>query len=277
MEMKFSHLDKELFPGITKKDLIEYYDRVSDRILPFIKDRPLTLERYPNGIKGNRFYQKNAAAFFPDWIKTIKIKDTNYVVCNNKETLLYLVNLACIPFHIWTSKIDKLEYPDKMIFDIDPVKADKKIIEELGKGFKFLLEKIKLKPYVMTTGSRGFHIIIPIKRELRHDRVQKLAFNISKLIAKNFEFVTLEQRIEKRENRIFIDTYRNSFSQTAVSPYSVRAIENAPIACPIAWNELKNFNSQKYNIKKINKNPWKDYFKKISSAKKAEEIFNKIT
>ena len=165
MDVKISNPDKILFPfGIKKIDLIKYYENISGLILPHLKNRLLMLERYPNGIKENKFYQKNIPGYVPKWIPRKKVKSekviTNYVICNNKETLIYLANLATISFHIWLSREDKLRIPDKLIFDLDPSIKRKNLLNETAEGFRFILEKIGLNVFLMVTGSRGLHLVI---------------------------------------------------------------------------------------------------------------------
>ena len=287
MDVKISNPDKILFPfGIKKIDLIKYYENISGLILPHLKNRLLMLERYPNGIKENKFYQKNIPGYVPKWIPRKKVKSekfiTNYVICNNKETLIYLANLATISFHIWLSREDKLRIPDKLIFDLDPSIKRKNLLNETTEGFRFILEKIGLNVFLMVTGSRGLHLVIPIKREMDFKEVREFAGEIADFVcSKDPENLTTEQRKEKRGNRIFIDTYRNGFTQTAICPYSARAIDKAPIAAPIEWDELRNYNSQKYNINNIfkrKKEPWKNFFKKENqkSVMKARKIFKRI-
>jgi len=283
-EIKLSNENKIYFPsGITKGDLINYYKKISKYILVHLKDRPLVMERFPDGINGKRFYQKNIPNYFPKWIKRIKIKhsekSTTYVVCDSPETLIYLANLGCIHFHIWLSQIDNLRYPDKLIFDLDPQDENSlEIIKNTALAFKFVLEKINLKPFIMSTGSRGLHIVVHLNKDTEFKEVRDFAVEIASFIAEKDSNLTLEQRIAKRKGRVFIDTYRNSFSQTGIAPYSVRAIDNAPIAVPISWNELKNFSPEKYTIKNLPKNldSWKDFFKKCYSIKKAKETFYRI-
>jgi len=261
-KIKSSRESKILFPqsNITKGDLLEYYQKIAPLMLPYLKNRPLVMQRFPDGITKEGFYHKNAPEYFPAWIKTINIpredgKPVHYVLCNNKKTLLYLVNQATIVFHGWLSKINKLNYPDKMIFDLDPSgKAKFKDVQEAAKKIKDLLDELNLKSIPILTGSRGVHIVIPLKTIHTFEFVHHFAHMIGLFLSNKFpKLLTTEISKIKRKNRIFVDYLRNSLSATAVTPYSVRALESAPISKPISWEELfeKSMNQQKYTISNI--------------------------
>ncbi len=276
-----SNEDKVLFPkaGITKMDLIKYYLDMADHILPHTKDRPVTMRRLPNGINGKSFYQKEASDYFPDWVNTVKVKKedgfVNMVTINKEATLVYLANQACITPHIWLSKKDKPEQPDKVVFDLDPPANDFDIVIQAANDFRKLLEEeLGLKCFIMTTGSKGLHVIVPIIRNKKFEEVRDFAADICRFIADgNPKDYTVEMRKAKREGRLFLDYMRNSYAQTSVMPYAVRAIEGAPVATPIDWEELikGKIDSQKFTIINISKrmekkeNPWKDYFKSRKS------------
>lgn len=291
---EISKRDKTFFPknGYTKGDLIDYYDKISDKILPYMKDRPLTMVRFPNGINDKKFFQKDAPDYFPDWIglKSIKKQEdgkTKYVICNNKATLIYLANQACITPHLWLSKKDKLDYPDKMIFDLDPSDNDFNKVKSAAKKMKkFLEDDFGLPLYIMTTGSRGLHIIIPLKRIENFDRIRKFAQSIAQFLANKYpKEMTVEVRKDKRNKKLFIDTARNAFGQTSVTPYSVRPIEGAPIATPIDWKELNksSLNAQSYNIKNIFKrlgkkeDPWVDMKRRTISISNYQKRISELT
>ena len=287
-ELQIIHKDKILFPqsGVTKNDLIHYYEQIADYMLPYLKDRPLTMHRFPNGIHKDGFYQKNASDYFPDWIKTIKIKKkdgwVNHVVCDTKETLVYLAGQGVITFHITLSKVDKLDYPDKLIFDLDPADNNFALAVKGAKILRTLLEKdLRLSTYVMLTGSKGLHLVVPLCRTENFDEVHDFAKKtVGYLSYKHPEQFTIALRKDQRKERLFLDYLRNSYAQTGVCPFSVRALAGAPVATPINWEELENgiINSQTYNINTIfdrltgKLNQWKDYSKhaKILSGAKKE-------
>ncbi len=263
--------DKLLFPdGITKGDLIEYYATVAPLMIPYLKERALMMHRFPDGILGESFYQKDASAYFPRWIKQVLIPKeggyNNYVVCQNKATLVYLANQACITPHVWLSRIDNLHYPDKMIFDLDPSSHDFQLVCHIALRLKELLESFKLHPYVMTTGSHGIHVTVPLDSTCTFEEVKAFALRCAHaLLEKEPEHVTVEIRKDKRHGRVFIDTLRNQYGSTAVAPYAVRAHPGAPVATPLYWDELTNkkLSSQTYTIKNIAprlvQDPWKSF------------------
>jgi bifunctional non-homologous end joining protein LigD len=289
-----TNTDRILFPKskITKGALIEYYQKIAPTMLPYLKDRPISMHRYPNGIQEEGFYQKNAGEYFPEWIATKGIKKedntvVNYVMVNNTETLVYLANQACITIHPWLSKKNKLDYPDRMIFDLDP--SHKSItftdIADTARALKLLLEEIGLPTFVMLTGSHGIHVYVPLKRQATFDTVRQFAHDVAEyLVAHNPKLLTLEIRKNKRGKRIFVDTLRNAWGATGVAPYSVRAHEGAPVATPLEWHELDNkkLSSQAYTIETIFKrlkkvgDPWQDMMKKATTLGKARKLLDRL-
>ncbi len=288
--VEISNEDKIFFTNITKGDLINYYEKIANIMLPHIVDRPIMLHRFPHGITGTSFFQKNASEYFPDWIKQIKVplKEsgyTNYVLCQNTATLVYLANQAMITPHIWLSKDDKLHYPDKLVFDLDPSDENpEKYFKQICKTayeIKQLLESLELKAYVMTTGSHGLHVVSPLDRSADFIQARQFAVKCAEiLIQYDPENLTLELRKEKRGTKIFIDTLRNQYGATSVAPYGVRAYSTAPVAMPLSWQELDDpeLHAQRYNIKNIfdkiesEGDVWKDFFKNkkslLTAAKK---------
>jgi bifunctional non-homologous end joining protein LigD len=287
--------DKVLFPksGITKQQVFHYYENISNVMLPYLKNRPLTMQRFPEGIGTEGFFQKHTPDYFPDWIQTTKVKKVggwvNHIVCNSQETLLYLVNQYVLTFHVALSKIENINHPDKLIFDLDPPKGHFKLAVKAAKSLRILLEeKLQLKAYVMTSGSEGLHVAVPLKADQNFDVAHNLAKGIANYICDNNpkEFTTAIRK-DKRKDRLFIDFLRNSYAQTSVVPFSIRAIENAPVAVPLHWDELDDntLNAQYYTIDSIFKrlesmdNPWKDFnqnAKTISTAiKTMKSLINK--
>jgi len=287
-KVQITHRDKVLFPisGITKNDLMVYYEKIADHLLPFLKNRPLTMQRFPEGIEEEGFFQKNVPLSFPDWIKTEEIRKVggwlNQVICDTNETLLYLVNQYVITFHTSLSTIDNIEYPDKLIFDLDCPRENFVLAIEGAKALRELLENdLGFKAFLMTTGSRGLHVIVPLQQKEDFNEVHAFSKVISNYIAScNPTKFTTAIRKDKREERLYIDYLRNSYGQTSVAPYSVRAIEKAPVATPIFWSELedKNLNAQLWNIKNIferletRDDPWKDFHISGASIKNAKAL-----
>lgn len=287
-----SNEDRILFPKkkYTKKDLIDYYQKIGNRMIPYTNDRPLTMVRYPSGIDDEGFYQKDMPDYFPDWIASKRVPkkeggSTTYVVCNNTATLMYLANQGCITPHVWLSKIDKLHYPDHMIFDLDPPSLkefDK--VQKAALTLKKLLESFDLTPYVKTTGSKGLHIVVPLRRTAKFKTVRTCAHHIAQLLQQEHKKeLTLEIRKAKRGNNVFIDTLRNAFGATAVAPYGVRPKDGAPVATPIDWNEVrdKTLTSQRYTIKNIFKrlsriqDPWHGMQRHATSIKERVSAIEK--
>lgn len=291
-KVKITNPDTILFPKakITKQELVDYYQRIARIMLPYVKNRPLTMQRFPDGIDKEGFYQKNASDYFPDWIDLEPIKKqeggvVNYVVANKSATLVYLANQGCVTPHIFLSTVKKLNYPDTIVFDLDPPGKKFDIVRTTALELKELLEKIGLVPFVKTTGSRGLHIVVPIKPTQDFDVVRAFAREIAQvLISHDPNHLTLEIRKQKRRGRVFIDIMRNAFGQTAVAPYGVRAREDAPVATPLEWAEVKDskLRSDKYTIKTIFRrlarmgDPWKSMRRNARSIEKAHKKLGKL-
>ena len=294
--VELTHTDKYYFPKskITKGDLIDYYVKIAPRLLPYCKDRPITMQRFVEGITGESFYQKNAGDYFPDWIERAAIAQisqghegltTHYVVCNNAATLVYLANQGCITPHMWLSKVGSLHNPDSIVFDLDPaggVVRNFKPIADAAYMLKDILENCGLTPFVMTTGSRGLHVRVVLKPEYDFDEVRAFAREVAGLIVKHYpEEYTLEARKEQRGSKLLIDVMRNSFGATAVIPYAVRPHEGAPVATPLAWRELEDskLRSDTYTIKTVFERAgdvWKDFGKVKGSLAKAQALLKKL-
>ncbi len=267
---EISNPQKILYPEdkFTKLDILNYYSSVADKMIPLIKDRPLALERFPDGITSAGFYQKNTPDYYPSWIKRKRISDTNYTLCNNKKTLLYLANQAAIVIHSWQSRIDKVDKPDKIVFDLDPPSPDKfSGVVKAADALHKLFDHLSLPSFLLSTGSRGLHIVLPIKPEKTFREIRDFASSVAEFIVTlDGEKYTTELRIQKRDKKIFIDVLRNTRSQLSIVPYSLRAKSGAPIAAPLSWSELSpKFKHSKYNLKNPQmENPWEDFSKKIS-------------
>lgn len=283
--------DKILFPKdkFTKLEIVQYYQAIAPYMVPYLKSRPITMLRYPNGISKESFYQKDTPDYFPSWIKRVKIAkeggNLHHVVCNDAATLVYLAGQACLTPHIWLSRIDKIDYPDRMIFDFDPSKNDFSLVKSTAYIMKEFLEELGLHPFIMTTGSRGLHVVVPLKRQYEFAWVRGFARDIADyLVNQDPKHLTIEMSKAKRGKRLFIDTIRNSYAATGVAPYAIRAHPGAPVATPIEWDELKerNFDSQIYNIKNVFKrlkehgDAWKGIDKHTQSLTAARKKLDKL-
>jgi bifunctional non-homologous end joining protein LigD len=245
--VELSHTGKVLFPGdaVTKGDLIGYYGSVAAAMLPLLRDRPLALARFPDGIAGERIFQKNAPGYFPGWVHRAEVPKQGgtvaHVICDSEATLGYLANQACIELHAFLSKADKLDHPDQLIFDLDP--PDDRSFDRV-RECAFLLRglltgELGLTTFVKTTGGRGLHVHVPLDRSADFDAARGFARDVAGLLARAHpELMTTQQRKDSRGDRIYLDLMRNAYAQTAVAPYSVRARPGAPVATPLRWPEL---------------------------------------
>ncbi len=290
--IEISNPEKVLFPddGFAKLDIIEYYRNIAKTMLPHLRGRPVTMHRFPDGIDGEDFYQKDIPDYFPDWVKRTQVKKkggtVTHVVCENAATLVYLANQACIVPHVWLSRTDRLNHPDRMVFDLDPSSDDFEAVRTAAKWLHQLLDEIELRAFLMTTGSRGLHVVVPLDRSADFETVRALARDIAEaLVESHPKELTAEQRKEKRGDRIFIDTLRNAYAQTTPAPYSVRAKAGAPVATPLDWEELSNsdLHSQRYTIKNVLKrisqkgDPWSGIGRHARSVGKARRRLEKLS
>jgi bifunctional non-homologous end joining protein LigD len=232
-------------PKITKADLARYYEAVAETMLPHIRDRPLNLERYPDGIGHHKIMQQHASSHFPAWIKRATVPKkggtVEHVVANDSATLVYLANQAALTLHCWPSRVDRLDRPDRLIFDLDPSIEDAAAVKRAARIIASLLAELGCTPHAMTSGSRGYHIVVALKRTADYDEVRAFAQEVAELaVARDPAMFTVEQRKAKREQKILIDVQRNGYAHTAVAPYSVRPKPNAPVAMPLHLEELED-------------------------------------
>lgn len=245
--MNISKPDKVLFPdsGITKAELAAYYERVAAPMLRQIRGRPISMQRFPDGIDKHGFFHKNVPEHFPDWIRRVTVRKRNGTVthaltCDTK-TLIYLVDQACVTPHVWLSRADRPDQPDRMVFDLDPADGSFAEVRRAARTLGELLEHLGLAPFAMTTGSRGLHVWVPLRRHAGFDEVRQFARDVAQiLVLRSPDQLTLEARKQKRAGRILIDVMRNGYAQTAVAPYAVRARPGAPVATPLRWRELSD-------------------------------------
>nr|WP_263011326.1 DNA ligase D [Chryseobacterium foetidum] len=249
-KIKLTNQDKIYFPKdkISKGDVVDYYQSVADYILPHLKNRPLSLNRFPSGIDHSGFYQKDAGDSFPDWIKTTKVhsestdKYIDYAICNDKATLAYLNNLGCIDFNPWNSSLPDLDHPDYLVLDLDPSKKNTfDHVIETAQQVKEILDLIKIKGYCKTSGSTGIHIYIPMGGGYDYDQVKDFALILMQQVHEKLpKITTLERSLQKRDNKkIYLDYLQNRQGQTLASVYSLRPKEGAAVSMPIEWDELK--------------------------------------
>lgn len=276
-----SNEERVLFPdvGLTKGDLIAYYTRIATTMLPYLRDRPLTMQRFPGGIEEEGFYQKAASDYFPDWIETARLEkrgdgEVEYVVCQNAETLMYLANQNCITPHVWLSRRDRPDAPDRVVFDLDPPNDDFHSVRFATRRVAEMLGDLGLPVFLQLTGSRGIHVVVPIERGPSFREVRAFARDIADTLARDHpDRLTTEQRKARRRGRLYVDTGRNAYGQTIVPPYAVRARSGAPVATPIDLRELdaSRLGSRRYTVGNIFRrlgqrgDPWRDIVRRAVS------------
>jgi bifunctional non-homologous end joining protein LigD len=231
--------------GYTKADLVTYYETVAPWLLPYLADRPLVLTRYPDGIHGKSFFQKDAPDFIPSWIRTERIysedtrRDINYFVVNDVETLRYIVNLGTIPLHLWASRVGSLEHPDWLVLDLDPKGAPFTDVVKVARALHRILERLELPSYVKTSGATGLHILLPLGARYSYEQVRTFARLLATLgVEAEPEISTIARPLRARGGKVYIDWGQNGHGQTVVAPFSVRPLPGAPVSCPLRWEEV---------------------------------------
>jgi bifunctional non-homologous end joining protein LigD len=249
-KVELSNIDKVYWPDekITKGDMLAYYETMADYVLPYLKDRPLSLNRFPSGIKGQSFYQKDAGDIAPSWMKTEPVfsestnKTINYLVCNNKASLLFIANLGCIEMNPWNSRVQKMENPDWMVIDIDP--SDKNTFDEVIETANVvhdIFERIKVPSYCKTSGASGLHVYVPLGAKYTYDQVKDFGNIIGIMVTSELpDTTTLVRSLSKREDdKIYVDYLQNRRGQTLASAYSLRPKPGATVSTPLEWKEVK--------------------------------------
>jgi len=259
--LELTHLDKVFWPiqNYTKRDVVNYYTEIAEYILPYLKDRPQSLNRFPNGIDGDNFFQKDINFETPSFVEKVTIysesaqKDIHYLLCQNLETLLYMVNLGCIEINPWNSRIENLANPDYLIFDLDPESVDFKDVVMIALEVKELLTSAKLTPLCKTTGGRGLHIFVPLNAIYTYEQIKEFAEFVCLLIYKKYpKLISLERNPKLRQGQIYLDYLRNAEAQTTVSVYSLRPRAAAAVSTPLSWDEVNiSLDPTQFNLKTI--------------------------
>ncbi len=276
-KIEITHAKKEIFANITKEEFVNYYKKAAPLILQHIINRPISMFRMPDGLRGEGFFQKHVPSYFPSWVKTFEVKKerrgVNYAMANDEESIIYLATQMVVP-HIWPARIDKLDYPDRMVFDLDPSVNDVPMTQQVALEVKKFLTDLKIPSYIMTSGNKGYHIVVPLDRSTKQEVVKEFATKIVQVLVNHFpDTMTNEMRIEKRKGRVMLDVVRNSPTHTAVAPYSVRASLRGGIAMPIEWKEVKkikphHFTLDNYSARLKKGDIWKDIYKRGISIEK---------
>ncbi|KPP98877.1 non-homologous end-joining DNA ligase [Marinobacter sp. HL-58] len=285
LDIAIGNPEKLMFksPNISKLELAKYYLKIADVALPHYRKRALTMHRYPDGIGERGFFQKHIADYFPDWIDRATLPkeggEVTSVVANNTATLVYLADQACITPHLALSRTDRHNHPDRMIFDLDPSDDDFGKVRTTATHLKTLLDRLGLVSFVQTTGSRGLHVLVPLDRKADFQQVRAFSHRVCrKLAEQHADLMTIEQRRNMRGTRVFLDDLRNGYGQTAVAPYAVRALQGAPIATPLKWDEVGcgNLTPRKYHMGNILRrlgqtdDPWADLARYAQGLDRAE-------
>ncbi|HWD81966.1 MAG TPA: non-homologous end-joining DNA ligase [Kribbella sp.] len=259
--IELSNTGKVLFPDdeLTKGDLVEYYETVGPWMVPYLKQRPLSLERYPDGIDAQQLFHQNVPKYFPDWLETAAVDrvdgsgQVTHPVVRDTASLVYLANQACITPHAWLSRADRVHNPDQLIFDLDPPDGFE-AARRAALDVRALLEELGLPATVKTTGGKGLHVHVPLDRTADFDTARAFARDVAGVLVKHdSKRYTIEQRKNARRGRLYLDIMRNAFGQTAVPPYAVRARPGAPVATPLDWSELDDpkFRADHYTLQTV--------------------------
>lgn len=260
-DVEITHPGKVLFPndGITKADLAAYYRDAAGPMVPLVRDRPVSLQRFNAGIGREGFFQKNVAKGVPSWVKRVEVPKKGgslwHVLANDAATLVWLANQNAITPHVWLSRADRLERPDRMIFDLDPASPDEfALVRRTARELGDVLREAGVEPFAMTTGSKGIHVVVVLQRRYGFGQVRDAAVAVAaELVERRPKDLTTEFYKRKRDGRLFVDVNRNAYAATAVPPYAVRPLPGAPVATPLEWDELadRRLRAQRWTIRTV--------------------------
>ena len=282
-KVEFTNLDKVLYPEarVTKAQVIQHYIRMAPRMLAMLKNRPMVLTRFPNGVDKQGFYEKDMPLGTPHWVKTFRKysetakREINYVVCNELDTLVWLANLAALELHMTLSKVDEFEKPDLLVFDVDPEPpANIDDVVDVALMLKRKLDGLGLKSYVKTSGKKGLHILVPIVREYTFNQTREYVHQIGRFLTRESAIVVSEFSKPKKPGTVYIDYLQNSHGRTMVCPYSLRATIQATVSMPLDWSEIKKgLKPEKFTLFTVAKskgNPWKGMLEDRQRLEKGE-------
>lgn len=283
--VEVSNADKVLFPddGITKGDVVEYYRRIAPQMIPHLRGRPLALQRFPDGVKGEGFFQKTAPDYFPDWIETVELPrerggTVRHVVCNDAATLVYLADQAVLVLHRLLVTSAAPRKPVEMIMDLDPAEDDPADVRNAARVLRDLLDEVGVRAYTKSTGSKGLHIHVRLDGTDDFETVRGFARDLAReMVRRDPDHLTVEQRKSNRRGRLFVDWLRNSYGQHAVAPYTLRALSGAPVAVPLDWDEATSaeFDSRRYRLSNVfrriarKRDPWEGINRRSRSIAEA--------
>ncbi|HEV2246186.1 MAG TPA: DNA ligase D [Terriglobia bacterium] len=291
--LRLTHLNKIYYPktGHAKRDLIAYYYRVAPLILPFLRDRPMVLRRYPDGVGGKAFFQKEAGESYPSWMETVAVESeenaevTHYFLAQNRASLLFLTNLGCIDHNPWFSRRDDLKHPDYFFFDLDPSERTSfKTVITVAREIYRELTELGVRAFLKTSGATGFHIYVPIKREYDYEQLRNFAEIVGQVASgKRAALVTSNRRVsERKAGTVLIDAAQNSYGRSLAAPYSLRAVPGAAISCPVSSDELSSsVKPERFNLNSIFKrletkgDLWQDFWKARQPLTKAIDTLDR--
>jgi len=291
--LRLANLNKVFFPesGYTKRDLLAYYCRIAGRLLPFLRDRPLVLRRYPDGITGTSFFQKDAGEAVPEWLETLSLpsegqrEEVRYVIANDLAALLYLTNLGCIDHNPWSSRSEDLEHPDYFFFDLDPAEGtDFAAVVSVARALYAKLRGLGLKVFLKTSGATGMHLYLPLERQYTYEQVRMFGEIVARLVAAEIPgLITQERSVARRAaGKVYIDVSQNAYGRPLAAPYVVRAFPGAPVSAPMAAREVRRgLRPEKLNLKTIlarlkkQGDPWEDFWKSRQRIEAAAQLLGK--
>jgi bifunctional non-homologous end joining protein LigD len=289
MRPQVSNPDKPLFPdGLTKAGLAEYYWRVAETMLPHVRGRPVHMQRFPDGIGSPPIQQKQVPDYFPAFVERVEVPrrrggSVTQAVIENPQTLVYLVSQACITPHLMLSRRGALDRPDQVIFDLDPPDGELRAARRAARDIRELLEQVGLAPYMKTTGSRGYHVVSPIDASVTFEQTRAFARDVAGRLAEQRPHAyTVEARIANRGGRLYLDTGRNGYAQTAVAPYAVRGLPGAPVATPLEWDELGRVRPGQFTVRNLFRrlsrraDPWAGMARRAGSLADAHERLRRL-
>jgi bifunctional non-homologous end joining protein LigD len=280
VEVEVTHPDRVMFPkdGITKGELVDYYGEVADTMLPHLRDRALTVQRFPRGIGEQGWVQQDFADSLPDWMGRVEVAKQEgtlvHPVAERPEALRWLADQNCVTLHVWQSRRDRLHNPDRLVFDLDPSDSDFAVVRATAHAVAGALDDLGLARYVQTTGSRGLHVVVPLRADTDFDTARQFAREVAEVVvADDAAHRTVEARKDKRGDRVYLDIMRNAYAQTAVAPYSVRARGGAPVTTPLEWDELdtRGLKADRFTIRNLPKrlagqhDPWAGMYRHARS------------
>jgi bifunctional non-homologous end joining protein LigD len=250
---RLTRLDKVFWPveGYTKGDLLHYYEAVWPWLAPYLRDRPLVLTRYPDGIEGKSFYQKNAPDFTPDWVTRFEVDGADYFICNELRTLLHVINSGAIPLHVWSSRRDSIDRPDWLILDLDPKQAPFAHVVEIARHIHALLDELGAAHFVKTSGQDGLHVLVPLGRSLDHDDARRLAEVLARVVCSDLpKIATITRPVAARGDKVYVDYLQNGRGKLIAGPFSVRPRPHAPVSMPLEWKQVTaRLDPTKFTIK----------------------------